>query len=406
MALGAACENERWFYIPDAFRSCYESYTIYSFYRFLVALLEDREGMPIEDVMATLPPMKHVIPLRLAVWAPGLGWREAYTARPWSMGPEFLRKCEYGILGYVVEKPLSTLVTVVTLFTHTYGEGQYSPKVAYPYILLLDTFFQCWALYCIVLVYLSTHDVLAGCRPTHKFMCVKGVVFATFWQGLLLSFFSSWGALQVLNTAWSSSYCSENRPTWADEDNIAALVVDTLQNVLITLEMLIFSILHAFSFPSLEFRDASVPKASVARRILNMLDVSDVYADVSTRVIEAEQGIAETVSTVARDTIRAARGSVSALASGMGGLASPAGRKRRGKALVAEGLAGGEGGEGGGETDLRQPLLEEPAGAPSRRALFSRLTRAAPGSGVDEEAVPPEAEAPAEPAAGEVEGWK
>jgi hypothetical protein len=196
LALGAAgatvsnCADPQWFYLPDAFRSCYEAYTIYSFYRFLTALIEDKQGMPVASIMAAQPPMVHIIPLRLSIWLPARGWQLLYSARPWEMGLEFLRKCEYGIHGYVIEKPLSTLVTVVVIATNNrkagidhYGEGSYTPGVAYPYILLCDTFFQCWALYCIVLMYLSTHDVLAGSRPTLKFMCVKGVVFATFWQG-------------------------------------------------------------------------------------------------------------------------------------------------------------------------------------------------------------------------------
>jgi hypothetical protein len=91
-----------------------------------------------------------------------------------------------------------------------------------------------------------------------------------------------------------------------DQELLSAVVVNTLQNVLITFEMLVFSILHAFSFPSLEYRDSDAPRASVGRRIMNMLDVSDVYADVTTSFVEAEQGIADTARTVARGTMRAA----------------------------------------------------------------------------------------------------
>ena len=132
--LGLVCADERWILLPDAFRQCYEAYTIYSFYRFLhgarpsphpspappapcapherrassaltasallerrvrcvhsnaiferwltvrprrrgggggsAAYIEDTEGRSVLDVLRTKPPMRHLFPLRLAVWTP------------------------------------------------------------------------------------------------------------------------------------------------------------------------------------------------------------------------------------------------------------------------------------------------------------------------------------------------
>ena len=181
LALGASCQPEQYFLIPDALRSCYEAYTLYSFYRFLTAYIEDRERQPLVAVMARQRPMRHILPLRLALWSPFSGWFDVYTLRPWAMGAEFLAKCEYGIHGYVIEKPLSTLATLACLFAGRYhADGMQDMGDAYPYLLAADTFFQCWALYCLILVYLSTHDLLPEIRPTHKFLCVKGVVFGAF----------------------------------------------------------------------------------------------------------------------------------------------------------------------------------------------------------------------------------
>lgn len=228
-------------------------------------------------------------------------------------------------------KPLTTLVTFICVLTDTYGDYQIRPDVAFPYITFVDNasqaraylgvealspsapgrlprsvalnrrstayFFptrrcltvvcvsrgpfhfswrQVWAMYCLILVYINCHDEIAGLKPAVKFLCVKGVVFATFWQNSLLSLLAFVGSLDGIN--WNRK-CSH-----ASSDS----VVMSLQNFLISVEMLIFAVLHAYAFPSREYRDATVPPRRAAARLKALLDVSDVYDDV--------RGHAETVA--------------------------------------------------------------------------------------------------------------
>jgi hypothetical protein len=77
--------------------------------------------------------------------------------------------------------------------------------------------------------------VLSRCRPFAKFLCIKGVVFMTFWQGLAITILA--GTTDVGgadSTEWASS----------------------AQNFLICLEMLLFSIAHFYCFPTYEWDDA------------------------------------------------------------------------------------------------------------------------------------------------------
>lgn len=288
LVLGLVCANERWILLPDAFRQCYEAYTIYSFYRFVYAYIEDKEGRSVVDVLRTKPPMQHLPPLRVSAWTPTRGWFQLYSARPWTMGVEFLDKCTYGVNNYVFVKPLTTLATIVCAMTNVYGDGLFRANVAFPYITFIDNASQMWALYCLILVYLNLHDEIALMRPTMKFLCVKGVVFATFWQSTLLSLLVYSGTLSKLNDGWNwKCHVRSNE------------VVNALQNFLISTEMLLFAVLHAYAFPSREYRDDRLPPRRAAARLKNLFDVRDVYDDVSRHAETVAGQVAGGVTAVA-----------------------------------------------------------------------------------------------------------
>ena len=97
------------------------------------------------------------------------------------------------------------------------------------------------SLYCLALFWVSTHDDLKPFRPTPKFLCaghaattlidscVKGIVFATFWQGFLISILVKSGILK------SSTVSIEHLSV-------------AVQDALICFEMPLFAILHLYAF--------------------------------------------------------------------------------------------------------------------------------------------------------------
>mmetsp|Transcript_12851 Transcript_12851/g.24414 ORF Transcript_12851/g.24414 Transcript_12851/m.24414 type:complete len:518 (-) Transcript_12851:198-1751(-) len=276
LLLGVMCQQESTIYF-DTLRECYEAFTIYSFYCFTVAAMHDLKGIPLAQVLKDKPPMKHWFPLRVVV-----GQREFEVVSPWEMGPPFVSQCSWGILNYVVMKPLMTALTLVLQVWGLYGEGEFSLTKGYIYIFFINNCSQCWALYCLVVLYEATHEDLAPIKPFAKFVCVKGVVFFTFWQQSLLSTLAFFNVF-TMNHRWN---CYANMHE----------MINGIQDVLICFEMLVFAMAHAYAFPSREYRMRSDEGAADALRavdgaprgpvghIRTLFDVSDVYEEVVNHV--------------------------------------------------------------------------------------------------------------------------
>eukprot|EP00540_Astrosyne_radiata_P023354 CAMPEP_0116844650 /NCGR_PEP_ID=MMETSP0418-20121206/12816_1 /TAXON_ID=1158023 /ORGANISM="Astrosyne radiata, Strain 13vi08-1A" /LENGTH=221 /DNA_ID=CAMNT_0004475647 /DNA_START=244 /DNA_END=909 /DNA_ORIENTATION=+ len=94
--------------------------------------------------------------------------------------------------------------------------------------------------------YHTVQEELQWCQPFSKFLCIKGVVFMTFWQGLLIS---------ILVHVHSNDTQDD------DDDDDPATTSRTVQNVLICLEMLFFSVAHWCTFPAEEWEKDYRPRS-------------------------------------------------------------------------------------------------------------------------------------------------
>uniref|UniRef100_A0A1B0C1D5 Transmembrane protein 184C n=1 Tax=Glossina palpalis gambiensis TaxID=67801 RepID=A0A1B0C1D5_9MUSC len=239
----------------DSLRECYEAYVIYNFMVYLLHYLN--LTMDLEATMEYKPQVHHFFPL--------------CCLRPWIMGREFIHNCKHGILQYTVVRPITTFISVVCEICGVYGEGTFAGNVAFPYIVAINNLSQFVAMYCLVLFYRANKDDLKPMKPIPKFLCIKAVVFFSFFQGVILNILVYYDIIKIFGAEKKSN-----------EFNVASI----LQNFLICIEMFLAAVAHIYSFPHHPFHINSPqywnnPNHNWCRAFLSMMDISDIQEDVS-----------------------------------------------------------------------------------------------------------------------------
>ncbi len=202
-------------------RSVYEAYVIYAFLQLLVRRL---------DPDVTIRAVGHPCPFRCIL-------------RSWG-DDVFIRNTLRGTLQYSLLMIPIMIATLCCWAGNVYEQPtQFSPRAAYPYLAVLRNASQLWAMYCLVLFYRATRHTLASFRPLCKFVCIKAIVFFTFWQGLLISYLGHLGYLSPERLERGDA-----KVTW-DQHDIGL----GCQNFIITVEMVIFAVAHRYAFPMSDF---------------------------------------------------------------------------------------------------------------------------------------------------------
>ena len=102
--------------------------------------------------------------------------------KPWPMGPLFLRNTLIGVFQYCATMLLVTFLSLCAWVLGIYNTDSFSLSSAYTYLAIIQSASQCWALYSLVLFYQASKTKLKPIHPLNKFICIKMVVFFTFWQ--------------------------------------------------------------------------------------------------------------------------------------------------------------------------------------------------------------------------------
>ncbi|VDO48232.1 unnamed protein product [Schistosoma margrebowiei] len=113
----------------------------------------------------------------------------------------FIDHCRHGALQYTVIRPLTTAIALICEMVGVYGEGDFNFRHAFLYLTIINNVSQIWALYCLVMFYRCTRLELSPMKPVAKFLCVKFVVFMSFWQSILIAVLAATGVIRKVE-AW------------------------------------------------------------------------------------------------------------------------------------------------------------------------------------------------------------
>eukprot|EP00164_Ancoracysta_twista_P003053 GFYU01004073.1.p1 GENE.GFYU01004073.1~~GFYU01004073.1.p1 ORF type:complete len:451 (-),score=90.59 GFYU01004073.1:61-1413(-) len=183
----------------------------------------------------------------------------------------FIRRMKQGTLQYVVIKPLMTIVTLVLHAKGLYHDGEMRFDRGYVYVSFIVNISVCISLYCLVLFYMATADLLAPFQPVLKFLVVKGVIFLSFWQSVGLAGLAKMGLIK--------DYA----------DSTAGEIAVSYQDFLICHEMLIAAILCVPAFTYKQFKEPSAEdgdeenssgnKKTVLKNMMKAASMRDVIQD-------------------------------------------------------------------------------------------------------------------------------
>nr|GMD02979.1 transmembrane protein 184C [Ipomoea batatas] len=108
--------------------------------------------------------------------------------------------------------------------------GFYPSWLSWTFTIILNISFYV-AMYSLLAFYHVFSKELQPHKPLSKFLCIKGIVFFSFWQGILLDILVAMGIIK-------------SQHFWLDVEHIQ----EAIQNVLICVEMVFFALMQQYAF--------------------------------------------------------------------------------------------------------------------------------------------------------------
>jgi len=235
----------------EMLRGMYEGFVISSFFLLLVNYIGDK---PEEQRRAVLrrqgaKPIRLLVPLCCIV-IPG-------------SNRHFLQFLKYGILQYVVVKPLLSLIAMILFYFGIYCPESMGFNNARSYIAILNALAAIIALYSMLLFYVTMRPELAPHQPFLKFMSVKLVIFFCIAQSWFI------GILTHSRLVKPTKYWTVN--------NIST----GLNALLINFEMILFALLHFKAFPYHPYELIERPTTPWNTGLVDALSIVDLGREIS-----------------------------------------------------------------------------------------------------------------------------
>lgn len=158
--------------------------------------------------------------------------------------PHTFLSIKRGILQYAWLKPILGISTIIMKSTGIYQEGYLGVTSGYLWSSIIYNLSVTISLYSLAMFWVCMSQDLQPFRPLPKFLCIKLIIFASYWQGFFLSILQWFGAIPNNFQGYSSN-------------TLAAAI----QDALICCEMPLFAISHWYAFSWHDYADITISAA-------------------------------------------------------------------------------------------------------------------------------------------------
>ena len=169
-----------------------------------------------------------------------------------------------GILQYAWLKPVLGLAAIIMKATGTYQESYISLTSGYLWSAIAYNISVTVSLYSLGMFWVCMSQDLQPFRPVPKFLCIKLIIFASYWQGFFLSILVWLGAIPDNVEGYTP-------------DNLAAAI----QDALICIEMPVFAVAHWYAFSWHDYADnrVSAARMPILYAIRDAFGIRDLIED-------------------------------------------------------------------------------------------------------------------------------
>lgn len=222
--------------VLSALKEIYEAFTLYTFFSLLTNLLGGERNI----IFTT----QGRAPLNTL-------FGKVNISDPY----EFLM-VKRGVLQYVWIKPVISVAIFICKILGVYKQGEISLTSGYTWIGIVYNVSVSLSLYSLGIFWMCLHTDLQPYNPWPKFLCIKLIIFFSYWQGVVLAIAQLLGILQPESSA-------------------------PLQDWFMCLEMTPFALLHMWAFPHDEYcqRDCGFARLPVYYALRDVLGIGDLVYD-------------------------------------------------------------------------------------------------------------------------------
>lgn len=205
--------SKAFFMLLESIKECYEALVIAKFLALLYSYLNISISKNIVPDGIKGREIHHSFPMTL------------FQPRTVRLDHHTLKLLKYWTWQFVVIRPVCSILMITLQIL-----GMYPNWLSWTFTIILNISVSL-ALYSLVLFYHVFAKELKPHKPLTKFMCVKGIVFFCFWQGIVLEILVALGIIR-------------SHHFWLDVEHIQ----EAIQNVLVCVEMVVFSVLQQYAY--------------------------------------------------------------------------------------------------------------------------------------------------------------